>query len=114
MVKDSDDSGSAPGKEVMIDLLKKASPCVLLLDELVAFYRQLDGSARLSAGTFESNMSFIQSLTESVKAVPQCDSAGLSSRIQYRSCRFILSARLGYSRKILRACRKRLEARCLR
>ncbi|MBO5760461.1 MAG: ATP-binding protein [Lentisphaeria bacterium] len=70
MVKDSDDSGSAPGKEVMIDLLKKASPCVLLLDELVAFYRQLDGSARLSAGTFESNMSFIQSLTESVKAVP--------------------------------------------
>lgn len=70
MVKDSDDSGSAPGKEVMIDLLKKASPCVLLLDELVAFYRQLDGSARLAAGTLESNMSFIQSLTESIKAVP--------------------------------------------
>ena len=70
MVKDSDESGSAPGKEVMIELLKKASPCVLLLDELVAFYRQLDGSARLAAGTLESNMSFIQSLTESVKAVP--------------------------------------------
>ncbi|MBE6357833.1 MAG: ATP-binding protein [Lentisphaerae bacterium] len=70
MVKDSDESGSAPGKEVMIALLKKASPCVLLLDELVAFYRQLDSSARLTAGTLESNMSFIQSLTESVKAVP--------------------------------------------
>ena len=70
MIKDSDESGSAPGKEVMIALLQKASPCVLLLDELVAFYRQLDGSARLTAGTLESNMSFIQSLTESVKAVP--------------------------------------------
>lgn len=70
MVADSDISGSAPGKEVMIALLKKASPCVLLLDELVAFYRQLDGSTRMAAGSFESNMSFIQSLTESVKAVP--------------------------------------------
>ena len=70
MVADSDNSGSAPGKEVMIALLKKAAPCVLLLDELVAFYRQLDGSERLTAGTLESNMSFIQVLTESVKAVP--------------------------------------------
>ena len=70
MVADSDASGSAPGKEVVIALLKKAAPCVLLLDELVAFYRQLDGSERLAAGTLESNMSFIQSLTESVKCVP--------------------------------------------
>ena len=70
MVADSDTSGSAPGKEVVIALLKKAAPCVLLLDELVAFYRQLDGSERLTAGTLESNMSFIQSLTESVKCVP--------------------------------------------
>ena len=70
MVAASDNSGSAPGKEVMIALLKKAAPCVLLLDELVAFFRQLDGSDRLTAGTLESNMSFIQVLTESVKAVP--------------------------------------------
>lgn len=70
MVADSDKSGSSPGKDVMIALLKKASPCVVLLDELVAFYRQLDGTERLAAGTLESNMSFIQVLTESVKAVP--------------------------------------------
>ena len=38
MVADSDKAGTAPGKEVMVKLLKKASPCVLLLDELVAFF----------------------------------------------------------------------------
>lgn len=70
MIAESDRSGSAPGKEILISLLKKAAPCVILLDELVAFYRQLDVSERLIAGTLESNMSFIQSLTESVKCVP--------------------------------------------
>jgi len=70
MVADSDKAGTAPGKEVMVKLLKKASPCVLLLDELVAFFRQLDNSKELTAGSFESNVSFIQVLTESVKAVP--------------------------------------------
>ena len=69
-VRDSDEAGSAPGKEIIIDLLKKAGPCVILMDELVAFYRQLDGTERLAAGTLESNMSFIQALTESVKIVP--------------------------------------------
>ena len=70
MVADSDVSGSAPGKEVMISLLKKAAPCVILMDELVTLYRQMDGAERLTAGTLESNMSFIQVLTESVKVVP--------------------------------------------
>lgn len=70
MVRESDEAGTAPGKEVMVALLKKAAPCVILMDELVAFYRQLDGVDRLTAGTLESNMSFIQSLTESVKIVP--------------------------------------------
>lgn len=54
----------------MVELLKKASPCIILLDELVAFFRQLDDSKDLSAGKFGSNISFIQILTESVKAVP--------------------------------------------
>ena len=70
LVKDSDMAGSAPGKEVIVDLLKKAGPCVILMDELVAFYRQMDGREQLAAGSLESNMSFIQALTESVKIVP--------------------------------------------
>lgn len=70
MVAPSDQAGTSPGKNVLIELLKKAAPCVILMDELVAFYRQLDTADRLPCGTLESNMSFIQSLTESVKAVP--------------------------------------------
>lgn len=69
-VADSDKTGTAPGKEIMVELLKAAAPCVILLDELVAFFRQLDDSKELTAGKFGSNISFIQILTESVKAVP--------------------------------------------
>lgn len=70
MVADSDRTGTAPGKEIVVELLRKAAPCVILLDELVAFFRQLDDSKDLTAGKFGSNVSFIQILTESVKAVP--------------------------------------------
>jgi len=70
MVADSDQKGTAPGKEVIIELLWKAAPCVVLMDELVAFLRQLDDSKQLTAGTLAANMSFIQVLTESMKAVP--------------------------------------------
>ena len=70
MVAPSDEAGTAPGKELLTALLRKAAPCIILLDELVAFFRQLDNSRELVAGTFESNISFMQILTESVKAVP--------------------------------------------
>jgi predicted AAA+ superfamily ATPase len=70
MVADADRDGTSPGKDVITQLLKKAAPCVILLDELVAFIRQLETGKSYSAGTFDSNLSFIQALTESIKAVP--------------------------------------------
>ncbi len=70
MVADSDADGTSPGKEVMIELVKKAAPCVILIDELVAFVRQLEIGKQFKAGTFDSNISFIQALTEAMKAVP--------------------------------------------
>lgn len=70
IVSASDAEGTSPGKELLIELLKKASPSVILLDELVAFVRQLEPGKSYIAGTFESNMSFIQALTEAMKAVP--------------------------------------------
>ncbi len=70
MVRASDESGTAPGKAVLVELLRKASPCVILMDELVAFERQIVASPQiLAAGSFEANTSFFQALTESVKAV---------------------------------------------
>lgn len=66
----SDQDGTSPGKEVLIELLQKAAPCVILIDELVAFTRQFEPGQQYPAGTFDSNMSFIQALTEALKAVP--------------------------------------------
>src|ERR1035437_2938760 len=70
MVAEADRDGTSPGKEVFVNVLKKAAPCVILLDELVAFIRQFESGKSYSAGTFDSNLSFIQALTESMKAVP--------------------------------------------
>lgn len=70
LVEASDKEGTSPGKEILVNLLKKAAPCVILIDELLAFIRQLEVGKRYPAGTFDSNMSFIQALTEALKAVP--------------------------------------------
>ena len=45
-------------------------PCVVLLDELVVYIRQFVESQPLSGGTYDSNLSFVQSLTEAAKLVP--------------------------------------------
>jgi hypothetical protein len=66
----ADRDGTSPGKEVLIELLREAAPCVVLIDELVAFIRQLEMGRRYKAGTFDSNISFIQALTEAMKCVP--------------------------------------------
>lgn len=70
LVADSDADGTSPGKDVLKELLSRAAPCVILIDELVAFTRQLELGKQYKAGTFDSNISFIQGLTEALKAVP--------------------------------------------
>jgi predicted AAA+ superfamily ATPase len=70
MVKEADESGTSPGKDVLVDLLSRFAPCVVLLDELVVYIRQFVESQALSGGTYDSNLSFIQSLTEAAKLVP--------------------------------------------
>jgi predicted AAA+ superfamily ATPase len=70
LVAASDVDGTSPGKDVLIELITRAAPCVILIDELVAFIRQLEIGKQYSAGTFDSNISFIQALTEALKAVP--------------------------------------------
>ena len=70
MVQEADANGTSPGKDVLIELLARFAPCVVLLDELVVYIRQFVESQPLSGGTYDSNLSFIQSLTEAVKLVP--------------------------------------------
>ena len=43
---------------------------MILIDELVAYVRQFEEGKTLTGGSFDSNLSFIQALTEALKAVP--------------------------------------------
>jgi uncharacterized protein len=70
LVQESDANGTSPGKDVFCTLLGQFAPCVVLLDELVVYIRQFVESQPLSGGTYDSNLSFIQSLTEAAKLVP--------------------------------------------
>lgn len=42
-VAESDAAGTSPGKAIIESILKEAGPCVILMDELVAYYRQFGG-----------------------------------------------------------------------
>jgi predicted AAA+ superfamily ATPase len=70
LVGDADASGTSPGKAVLEILLSRYAPCVILIDELVAYVRQFEESKTLTGGSFDSNLSFVQALTEALKAVP--------------------------------------------
>lgn len=70
LVQEADSNGTSPGKDVLCTLLSRFAPCVVLLDEPVVYIRQFVESQPLSGGTYDSNLSFIQSLTEAAKLVP--------------------------------------------
>lgn len=70
LVREADLSGTSPGKEALRGLLERFAPCVILVDELVAYIRQFPDGQHLSGGTYDSNLSFVQALTEAAKLVP--------------------------------------------
>jgi uncharacterized protein len=70
LVADADASGTQPGKAALETLLTRYAPCVILIDELVAYVRQFEEGKTLTGGSFDSNLTFIQALTEALKAVP--------------------------------------------
>jgi len=70
LVKQSDLNGTSPGKEILIPLISKYAPCVILVDELVAYVRQFEPGKSLPGGSYDSNLSFMQALMESLKVVP--------------------------------------------
>ena len=70
LVADADASSTSPGKAVLETLLSRYAPCVILIDELVAYVRQFEDGKTLTGGSFDSNLSFVQALTEALKAVP--------------------------------------------
>ena len=69
-IRSSDESGTNPGAEVLGDLMREAGPCLILIDEWVAYLRETVEAEGLAGGSFESNFGFAQSLTEAAKVVP--------------------------------------------
>jgi uncharacterized protein len=70
MVAESDQARVSPGSRLLGHLIERYTPVLLLIDEWVAFVRQLYANNELPAGTFDSNMTFVQALSEAVKATP--------------------------------------------
>ena len=62
-----DERATSPG-DVLRQLLVEHGPCLILIDEWVAYARQLHDQSDLPAGSFETQFTFAQALTESVKA----------------------------------------------
>ena len=69
MLEHADKEGTSPGKEILANLLEAAGPTAILLDETVLYFRQFEPGKSYAGGTFDSNLSFIQALTEAVGTV---------------------------------------------
>jgi len=70
LVADADRNATNPG-ERLIELMQKHGPALILIDEWVAYARQLprDQSSDIPAGAFDTQFTFAQALTEAAAAV---------------------------------------------
>ena len=84
LVADSDKNGTSPGSPVLANLLNKFGPALILIDEWVAFVRQLYNVDGLPAGSFDANLTFAQSLTEAARATQEGVGCGEFTSLGYR------------------------------
>ena len=71
LVEENDRRGIAPGSNLLSKLFASCAPSLVLIDEWVAYLRQIYKTDGLPSGSFDANLTFAQSLTESVKASHQ-------------------------------------------
>ena len=69
LIAADDRAGTNPG-EALRTLIVRYSPALILIDEWVAYARQLVTDKELPSGSFETQFTFAQSLTEIVRSVP--------------------------------------------
>ena len=72
VVRAADESGVAPGASDLATILNRFGPAVILIDELVAYARNIYGVDGLPSGSFDSIMTFVHALTEAVKRSERC------------------------------------------
>lgn len=67
-VKEADKKGISPGSESLKNLFDACGPCLILMDELVAYAKRIYGVTGLPAGSFDNFITFIQEITEAARA----------------------------------------------
>ncbi|MBI3073658.1 MAG: ATP-binding protein [Deltaproteobacteria bacterium] len=70
-IQADDEKATSPG-DALRDLFKEYGPCLVLIDEWVAYARQLHDQSDLPGGGFETQFTFAQVLTESAKLAKNC------------------------------------------
>ncbi|MFZ2781356.1 MAG: Swt1 family HEPN domain-containing protein [Rectinemataceae bacterium] len=70
-IAEDDRNATSPG-DALRELFIEYGPCMILIDEWVAYARQLHDQSDLPAGSFETHFSFAQVLTESAKIAGNC------------------------------------------
>jgi len=67
-VKEADKKGVSPGSNALRELFDACGPCLVLMDELVAYAKKIYGIDGLPSGSFDNFISFIQEITEAASA----------------------------------------------
>ena len=70
-IRADDENATNPG-DALRELLQTHGPSLILIDEWVSYARQLHDQSDLPAGSFETQFTFAQTLTEAVKATENC------------------------------------------
>ena len=70
-VRADDEQATNPG-DALRELLNDYGPCLILIDEWVAYARQLHEESDLPAGSFGTHFTFAQALSESAKLANNC------------------------------------------
>jgi predicted AAA+ superfamily ATPase len=70
-IRADDERATNPG-DALREIFKEYGPALILIDEWVAYARQLHDESDLPAGSFETQFSFAQALTESAKLAGKC------------------------------------------
>jgi len=66
LVRKADETSTNPGDALKV-LFNRFAPCLILIDEWVAYARQLHDQSDIAGGSFETQFTFAQTLSESAK-----------------------------------------------
>jgi predicted AAA+ superfamily ATPase len=70
MIREADETSTNPG-DTLRQVFNRYAPCLILIDEWVAYARQLHDENDLPGGSFDTHFTFAQTLSESAKNANQ-------------------------------------------